>query len=121
VSAYAYWEEYLRIEVGKAMGVLPPTARANEATRKILNKHVVSDFWGDMRYIRNSIVHSNGIANDEVKKCRVLKWFKEATLSNSNMIGCDAYSCSWVDIGMNCMNCRYPSGRFAFRPHRNDG
>lgn len=76
VSAYAYWEEYLRIEVGKAMGVLPPTAQADEKAREVLNKHVVSDFWGDMRYIRNSIVHANDVANDEVKKCKILKWFK---------------------------------------------
>jgi hypothetical protein len=47
VSAYVYWEEYLRIEVGKALGVLPPAARASEKTMQVLNKHVVSDFWGD--------------------------------------------------------------------------
>jgi len=76
VSAYAYWEEYLRIEIGKALGVLPATARACEETRQVLNKSVVSDFWGDMRYIRNSIVHTNGIANDDVKRCKVLTWFK---------------------------------------------
>ena len=52
VTAYAYWEEYLRVEVGKAMGVLPSTARANEAPRKLLNKHVVSDFWGDRRHTK---------------------------------------------------------------------
>lgn len=76
VSAYAYWEEYLRVEIGKAAGVLPATARASEEkTREILNKHVVSDFWGDLRYIRNSIVHTNGIANSDVKKCKLLVWF----------------------------------------------
>jgi hypothetical protein len=76
VSAYAYWEEYLRIEVGKAMGVLSASARASEETRRVLNKHVVSNFWGDMRHIRNSIVHSNGVANAEVSKCKILTWFK---------------------------------------------
>lgn len=75
VSAYAYWEEYLRIEVGKAMGVLLPTAEPNEETRKILNVHVTSDFWGDMGYLRHSIVHANGVASTKIKKCRVLKWF----------------------------------------------
>lgn len=75
VSAYAYWEEYLRIEVGKALGVLKLEARANEETRKILNRYVVSDFWGDMRHIRHSIVHANGIATDEVKTCQIIKWF----------------------------------------------
>lgn len=75
VSAYAYWEEYLRIEVGKAMGVLSLTAEPNDETRKILNIHVVSDFWGDMGYLRNSIVHANGIASEKIKKCKVMKWF----------------------------------------------
>jgi len=75
VSAYTYWEEHLRIEIGKALGVLKPDACANEETREILNRHVVSDFWGDMRHIRNSIVHANGVAIDEVKKCQIMKWF----------------------------------------------
>jgi hypothetical protein len=75
VSAYAYWEEYLRVEIGKAIGVLPQDAKADEEARKILNEHVKSDLWGDIRYIRNSLVHNNGIANSEVSKCRLIKWF----------------------------------------------
>ena len=76
VSAYSYWEEYLRIEIGKALGVLPANAIANKETRKALNEHVVSDFWGDIRHIRNSIVHSNSTANSDISKCKLLKWFK---------------------------------------------
>jgi len=75
VSAYAYWEEYLRVEIGKAIGVLAPDAKADEDARKVLNKHVTSDLWGDIRHIRNSLVHSNGIANSEMSKCRLIKWF----------------------------------------------
>ena len=76
VTAYAYWEEYLRVEIGKAAGVLPLTARPSEnKTREVLNEHVVSDFWGDLRYIRNSIVHANGVASSDVKKCKLLTWF----------------------------------------------
>ena len=75
-SAYAYWEEYLRPEVGKAMGVLPADANGRtEEDRKILNNHVKEDFWGDIRYIRNAIVHNNGTATSEIAKCRVLRWF----------------------------------------------
>jgi hypothetical protein len=76
VSAYTYWEEYLRIEVGKALGVLPVDAKANDATREILNTHVVHDFWGDLRHIRNSIVHKNGVAVEDVDSCKILRWFK---------------------------------------------
>lgn len=82
VSAYAYWEEHLRMEVGKAMGVLAPTAEPNDETRKILNKHVVNDFWGDMGYIRHAIVHANGVAGEKIKKCRVLKWFNPGEAIN---------------------------------------
>jgi len=76
VSSYAYWEEYLRIEIGKAMGVVSSDATNTEETRAILNKEVKNDFWGDMRHLRNSILHAHGIANSEVDKCKVIKWFK---------------------------------------------
>ena len=75
VSAYAYWEEYLRIEIGKAVGVLQEGAEADDNTRVILNKHVASDLWGDLRYIRNSIIHHNGIANSDIARCKLIKFF----------------------------------------------
>lgn len=76
VSSYAYWEEYLRIEIGKAMDVLDPDANNTEKTRDILNEKVRSDFWGDMRHLRNSILHAHGVANSDVDRCKVIKWFK---------------------------------------------
>ena len=77
VSAYAYWDEYLRIEIGKALGLLPASVLASKKkTQKILNEHVISDFWGDMRVIRNSIVHANGVANSDIIKCKILTRFK---------------------------------------------
>jgi hypothetical protein len=76
VSAYAYWEEHLRIEIGKAKGVIPTDARNTDKVRDILNREVVSDFWGDLRHLRNSIVHSHGVASSEVAKCKVITWFK---------------------------------------------
>jgi len=76
VALYSYWEEYLRIEIGKAIGVLSQDAERNEATRQMLNQHVTSDLWADLKHIRNSIVHNNGIANSEIAKCKVLTWFK---------------------------------------------
>lgn len=57
VALYSYWEEYLRLEIGIAKGLLEERATNNEHSRKILNEHVVSDIWGDLRYLRNSIVH----------------------------------------------------------------
>ena len=76
VSAYAYWEEYLRLEIGKAIGVLQHDALAGEAARTILNEHVKSDLWGDVRHIRNSIVHGGGVASSEVARCKLIRWFQ---------------------------------------------
>jgi hypothetical protein len=76
VSAYSYWEEYLRIEIGKALGVLPADAKSDEKTRKTLNLHVKSEFWGDIRHLRNSIVHGDGIASSKIGRCKHLTWFR---------------------------------------------
>jgi hypothetical protein len=78
VELYSYWEEYLRIEIGKAMGVLPMGASRGEDTRRVLNDHVKSALWADIKHLRNSIVHNNGIATAEVAKCTVITWFKPA-------------------------------------------
>ncbi len=75
VALYSYWEEYLRIEIGKAIGVLLESAENCEKTRKILNKHVISDIWGDIRHLRNSIVHKNCIASSRITECKVIKCF----------------------------------------------
>ena len=76
VSVYSYWEEYLRIEIGIALGKLRNGARNSETTKRILNQHVKVDLWGDLRYLRNSIVHNHGIANSDLSKCKVIRWFK---------------------------------------------
>ncbi len=75
VALYSYWEEYLRIEVGIAKGVLDVGASNNEQTRGILNKQVVYDIWGDLRHLRNSIVHNNGLANSKITGCKIIKCF----------------------------------------------
>lgn len=61
VHASGYWETYLRKEVGIALGEKNPP------------KH---DFWGDMRLLRNAILHNKGKANSGFDKMRVLQWFK---------------------------------------------
>jgi hypothetical protein len=79
VSMYSYWEEYLRIEIGIAKGHLPKGSKHDGKNREILNEHVKNDFWGDIRYIRNSIVHNNCVANNEMKNCKIIKWFSPGT------------------------------------------
>ena len=75
VSAYSYWEEYLRIEIGKAIGVIDKGAVNCDATRLILNEHVRSNLWGDMRLLRNSIIHNKGVAISDIAKCNIFRWF----------------------------------------------
>ena len=76
VSLYSYWEEYLRVEIGIAKGVLDAGAINNDESREILNKHVVYDIWGDLRLLRNSIVHNKGIAYSKITRCKIIKCFK---------------------------------------------
>ena len=76
ISAYSYWEEYLRKEIGLAMGVLDHRLhKTKEEVQEVLNQYVADNFWGDIRHFRNSIVHKNGVANSDIAKCKILKWF----------------------------------------------
>ena len=75
VLAYTYWDEYFRKEVAYAMGVLSPDQKNQEEVNQILNEHVSEDFWGDVRHLRTSIVHKNGIAVSDISKCKLLNWF----------------------------------------------
>jgi predicted RNase H-like HicB family nuclease len=76
VMAYAFWDEYMRFEVAKALQLIPAESKRDKETQRVLAQCLTSDFWGDMRYLRRSIVHGNGIASSDVAKCKVLKWFK---------------------------------------------
>ncbi len=69
VTFYDYWEEYLRREYCKAKGYPTPT---NEELRE----HAGFDVWGDIRWLRNSIVHNRGIAIDEMNRCKVIRLFE---------------------------------------------
>ena len=75
VSLFSYWEEYLRIQIGIAKGVLDADAVNNADTRNILNQHVTYDIWGDLRHLRNSIVHNNGIAYSKMTGCKIVRCF----------------------------------------------
>jgi len=63
VSIYQYWEDFHRAQVATEMGV-----EKNELKTPIM---------GDLRLLRNSIIHHAGVALKEVEKCELLKWYKE--------------------------------------------
>ncbi|MBN1941904.1 MAG: hypothetical protein JW849_01290 [Phycisphaerae bacterium] len=109
VSAYAYWDEYLRFEIGKALGALGPNAKNTGESKKRLNIHVNSDFWGDIRYLRQSILHHNGIAISDVSKCKLLKWFQPG-----DKIELDYQKMREIFSGM--ADCRNEIGRLSLPP-----
>jgi len=80
VIAYAYWECHLRREVALASGVLNPDESDNKKIEKILSTQVSSDFWGDLGYFRNSILHAKGKASTKIAACKLFKWFKPGDL-----------------------------------------
>lgn len=82
-SFYDFWNDYLRIEYVKAKGLYDPNDRD-----RCLREHASHDLWGDLYYLRTAIVHHQGIATNDVKKCKLLKWFlpgDEIALSSDNM------------------------------------
>jgi hypothetical protein len=76
VSFYDFWNDYLRREYVVAKGHLDPNERDDEVVKARLRAHASHDLWGDMHYLRVSIVHNRGIATSDVAKCKLMKWFK---------------------------------------------
>ena len=69
IAFYDFWNDYLRREYCKAKGY-------QDGTPEELRKHASFDLWGDIRHLRNSIVHNRGIATDDVGSCKLIKWFQ---------------------------------------------
>ncbi len=80
VSFCAFWNDYLRREYVIAKGQLDPKEQDAEVVKERLRLHASDDLWGDLNYLRNSIVHKQGIANSEVARCKLIKWFNPRDL-----------------------------------------
>lgn len=63
ISIYQYWEDHFRSKI------------ANNFRKK--KNELQSPIMGDLRLLRHSIIHHNGIALKDIEKCKVLKWYKE--------------------------------------------
>ena len=63
VQMYGFWEDCYRDKIAKLSGRMKDDLKI--------------DIFGDMRLLRISIVHHRGIATKDVKRCKLLKWFKE--------------------------------------------
>lgn len=63
ISIYQYWEDDYRKKIAKLLH-----KKKNDLKEPIM---------GDIRELRNSIIHHKAIALPEVKKCTLLKWYQE--------------------------------------------
>lgn len=61
VALFSYWEDYYRGKIATTLG------KSRES--------ILVPVFGDIRLIRNSIVHHQAIALPEIERCEVLKWF----------------------------------------------
>ena len=68
IAVYDFWNDYLRREYCRAKGY--------GGNHKELREHASFDLWGDIRHLRNSIVHNRGVATEEVRRSKVIKWFQ---------------------------------------------
>lgn len=75
-SFYDFWNDYLRREYVIAKGHLDRDESCKTVVEACLREHASHDLWGDLRLLRNSIVHNKGIATSRVAGCKLIKWFK---------------------------------------------
>ena len=66
VDTYTYWEDGYRPRIADAA--------------KIEKNKLTADVFGDIRIIRNDIIHHRGIATNRIKGCKILKWYSEGDL-----------------------------------------
>ena len=76
VSFYDFWNDYLRREYVIARGHLDRDESDEEVVQTRLRDHASHNLWGDLRLLRISIVHNQGIATSDVTRCKLLTWFK---------------------------------------------
>jgi hypothetical protein len=76
ISFYDFWNDYLRREYVIAKGQLHRGEQDQSVIECSIRKHASHDLWGDIRLLRQSIVHNQGIATSDIKRCKIIKWFK---------------------------------------------
>jgi hypothetical protein len=63
VAIYAYWEDEYRARLATALSLKE-------------KKELKSDVMGEIRKLRNAIIHNGGIATKEVEDLLIFPWFK---------------------------------------------
>jgi hypothetical protein len=80
ISFYDFWNDYLRREYAVAKGELSREERDQSTIECRLREYASFDLWGDIRLLRQSIVHHRGIATAEIERCKLIKWFQPGDL-----------------------------------------
>lgn len=75
ISFYDFWNDYLRREYVIAKGHLDRDEKDDQIVKACLREYASHDLWGDLYYLRTSIVHHQGIATSAVQRCKLIKWF----------------------------------------------
>ncbi len=76
VSFHDFWSDYLRREYVIAKGHLDRKETDLKVMEQQMRKHASHDLWGDIRRLRQSIVHNRGVATSDVTRCKLISWFK---------------------------------------------
>lgn len=66
VSIYQFWEDYYRCAIAKLLG--------------LKKDQIIEPIMGDIRLLRQSIIHHGGQALPDIKRCEILKWFREGEI-----------------------------------------
>jgi len=61
VTLFQFWEEEFRPRLAQL--------------RQVATDEIQSDEWGDLRILRNSIIHNKGVATSDVTRMKVFRWF----------------------------------------------
>jgi hypothetical protein len=63
VQIYQFWEDCFRSKI---------------ASKLFCKKdQLKSEVFGDLNFLRRSIIHNQAIADKDISKCKIFKWFKE--------------------------------------------
>src|SRR5205823_655904 len=77
IAFYDFWNDYLRREYVIAKGHLSRDEREQSVIDECMRKYASHDLWGDIRALRQSIVHNRGIATSDIERTRLIKWFHQ--------------------------------------------
>jgi hypothetical protein len=73
ISFYDFWNDYLRYEYVIAKGYLRRDEPKKVIIDKCVRKYASHDLWGDIRLLRQAIVHNRGIATSDIGRCKLIK------------------------------------------------